>query len=73
MTDARQTPSAEEQMLAHVREHSAMEPPAHLDALILAAARREAPAPVPGGGSAGCRPASVRVTRWPLPACSAWP
>ncbi|AZC15596.1 hypothetical protein [Pseudomonas sp. CMR5c] len=48
MTDARQTPSAEEQMLAHVREHSAMEPPAHLDALILAAARREAPAPRPG-------------------------
>ncbi|UCZ82304.1 hypothetical protein LGQ10_18205 [Pseudomonas sp. L5B5] len=48
MTDARQTPSAEEQVLAHVREHSAIEPPAHLDALILAAARREAPAPRPG-------------------------
>ncbi|NBF01560.1 hypothetical protein GV819_04575 [Pseudomonas sp. Fl5BN2] len=48
MTDARQTPSPEEQLLAHVREHSRVEPPAHLDALILATARREAPAPRPG-------------------------
>ncbi|MCO7614596.1 hypothetical protein NJH83_30630 [Pseudomonas chlororaphis] len=47
MTDARQTPSPEEQMLAHIRQHSAQEPPAHLDALILATARREAPAPKP--------------------------
>ncbi|QZI70558.1 hypothetical protein K5F93_30240 [Pseudomonas protegens] len=47
MTDARQTPAAEEQMLAHIRDHSAQEPPAHLDALILATARREAPAPKP--------------------------
>ncbi|WP_404938019.1 hypothetical protein P7C00_01330 [Pseudomonas sp. JDS08PS003] len=47
MTDARQTPSAEEQMLAHIREHSAQEPPAHLDAMILATACREAPAPKP--------------------------
>ncbi|WOE79799.1 hypothetical protein RZO07_00835 [Pseudomonas protegens] len=47
MTDARQTPSPEEQMLAHIRQHSAQEPSAHLDALILAAARREAPAPKP--------------------------
>lgn len=47
MTDARQTPSPEEQMLAHIRQHGAQEPPAHLDALILATARREAPAPKP--------------------------
>lgn len=47
MTDARQTPSPEEQMLAHIRQHSAQEPPAHLDALILATVRREAPAPKP--------------------------
>ncbi|MHC5787385.1 hypothetical protein ACYT86_15340 [Pseudomonas idahonensis] len=47
MTDARQTPSPEEQMLAHIRQLSAQEPPAHLDALILATARREAPAPKP--------------------------
>lgn len=47
MTDARQIPSPEEQMLAHIRQHSAEEPPAHLDALILATARREAPAPKP--------------------------
>jgi len=47
MTDARQTPSPDEQMLAHIRQHSAQEPPAYLDALILATARREAPAPKP--------------------------
>lgn len=47
MTDARQTPSPEEQMLAHIRQHGTQEPPAHLDALILATARREAPAPKP--------------------------
>lgn len=47
MTDARQTPSPEEQMLAHVRQHSGQEPPAHLDAMILAAARRAAPEPRP--------------------------
>ena len=41
MTDARPTP--EEQMVKHFREHAAGEPPAHLDAFILAAAQREAP------------------------------
>lgn len=45
MTDARKTP--EEQVLQHFREHSTGEPPAHLDAFILAAAHREAPAPKP--------------------------
>lgn len=43
MTDARPTP--EEQLLKHVREQRNAEPPAHLDALILDAARRETPAP----------------------------
>ena len=43
MTDARPTP--EEQLLKHVREQHNAEPPAHLDALILDAARRETPAP----------------------------
>lgn len=48
MTDARQTPpSVEEQMLKHIRQHSVGEPPASLDALILASARRELPAPAP--------------------------
>lgn len=45
MTDARPTP--EEEMVKHFREHSTGEPPAHLDAFILAAAHREAPAPRP--------------------------
>jgi len=43
MTDARQTP--EEQLLKHVREQHNVEPPAHLDALILGAAHRQASAP----------------------------
>lgn len=48
MTDARQTPPpAEEQMLTHLRQHRVGEPPASLDALILASARREVPAPAP--------------------------
>ena len=48
MTDARQTPpSVEEQMLKHIRQHSVGEPPASLDALILASARRELPTPAP--------------------------
>jgi len=42
MTDARPTP--EEQVLKHVREQHNAEPPAHLDAFILEAARRETPA-----------------------------
>ena len=45
MTDARKTP--EDQVLKHFREHSTGEPPAHLDAFILAAAQREVPAPKP--------------------------
>jgi hypothetical protein len=40
MTDARPTP--QEQVLEHYREHGSGEPPAHLDALILATAQREA-------------------------------
>jgi len=45
MTDARKTP--EDEVLQHFHEHSTGEPPAHLDAFILATAQREAPAPKP--------------------------
>jgi hypothetical protein len=48
MTDARQTPpSPDDEVLKHFRDHSSGEPPAHLDAFILATAQREAPAPKP--------------------------
>ena len=48
MTDAKQTPSLpDEEVLKHFRDHSSGEPPAHLDAFILATAHREAPAPKP--------------------------
>ena len=48
MTDSRQTPdSAEDELLQHFRQQAAGEPPARLDSMILAAARREAPAPSP--------------------------
>lgn len=48
MTDSRhpQDPT-DEGLIQHFRQHSASEPPASLDAFILAAARREAPAPGP--------------------------
>lgn len=42
MTDARKSP--EEEVVKHFREQSTDEPPAHLDAFILAAAHRETPA-----------------------------
>lgn len=45
MTDARPTP--EEQVVEHYREQATGEPPAHLDAFILATAQREAPARQP--------------------------
>jgi hypothetical protein len=45
MIDAR--PAPEEQVLEHYREQAPGEPPAHLDAFILAAAQREVPAPKP--------------------------
>jgi hypothetical protein len=48
MTDARQTPpSPDDEVLKHFRDHATGEPPAHLDAFILATAHREAPAPKP--------------------------
>jgi hypothetical protein len=47
MTDSRPTPDSDEALLQHYRQHSAGEPPASLDAFILNAARREAPAPQP--------------------------
>lgn len=45
MTDAR--PTREEEVVKHFREQAAGEPPAHLDAFILATAHREVPAPKP--------------------------
>ncbi len=47
MTDSRHTPDADDVLLQHYRQHSTGEPPASLDAFILATARREAPAPQP--------------------------
>ena len=46
MTDARPTP--EDEVLKHYREHATGEPPAHLDAFILATAHREVPVQKPG-------------------------
>ncbi|WLI06934.1 hypothetical protein PSH66_00990 [Pseudomonas sp. FP597] len=45
MTDSRHTP--DDELIEHFRQHSTGEPPASLDAFILNAARREAPAPQP--------------------------
>ncbi|WP_207260310.1 hypothetical protein [Pseudomonas sp. GW101-3H06] len=45
MTDARPTP--QDPVIEHYREHGKGEPPAHLDAFILATAQREAPIPKP--------------------------
>jgi hypothetical protein len=45
MTDSRHTP--DDQLIEHVRQYSSGEPPASLDAFILATARRETPAPQP--------------------------
>lgn len=45
MTDSRHTP--DDDLIQHFRQHSTGEPPASLDAFILNAARREAPAPQP--------------------------
>ncbi|WDU62092.1 hypothetical protein LRS56_25530 [Pseudomonas poae] len=45
MTDSRHTP--DDELIQHFRQHSMGEPPASLDAFILNAARREAPAPQP--------------------------
>ncbi|AQT91882.1 MULTISPECIES: hypothetical protein [Pseudomonas] len=47
MTDSRHTPDPDDVLLRHMRQHSTGEPPASLDAFILNAARREAPAPQP--------------------------
>ncbi|WLG85114.1 hypothetical protein PSH97_00855 [Pseudomonas cucumis] len=48
MTDAKQTPSSpDDEVLKHYRDRSSGEPPAHLDAFILATAHREAPKPKP--------------------------
>ncbi|MBD8147854.1 hypothetical protein IFT37_19175 [Pseudomonas fluorescens] len=47
MTDARHTPDSDDVLLQHYRQHSTGEPPASLDAFILATARREALTPQP--------------------------
>lgn len=47
MTDSRHTPDPDDMLLQHMRHHNTGEPPASLDAFILNAARREAPAPQP--------------------------
>ncbi|KAA0945244.1 hypothetical protein FQ186_21680 [Pseudomonas sp. ANT_H14] len=48
MTDSRHTPNPDDEVLIqHFRPHTSGEPPASLDAFLLATARREAPAPQP--------------------------
>lgn len=47
MTDSRHIPDPDDVLIQHFRQHSSGEPPASLDAFILAAARREAPTPQP--------------------------
>ncbi|WP_417698063.1 hypothetical protein [Pseudomonas sp.] len=48
MIDSKHTPDPDDAMLIeHFRQHACGEPPASLDAFILAAARREAPTPTP--------------------------
>lgn len=48
MIDPKQTPdSIDETLIEHFRQHASGEPPASMDAFILATARREAPTPAP--------------------------
>ncbi|WP_413793484.1 MULTISPECIES: hypothetical protein [unclassified Pseudomonas] len=48
MIDSKHTPDPDDEMLIeHFRQHASAEPPASLDAFILATARREAPEPRP--------------------------
>ncbi|WP_339101953.1 hypothetical protein [Pseudomonas sp. G166] len=48
MIDTKHTPDPDDEMLIkHFRQHASGEPPASLDAFILAAAHREAPTPAP--------------------------
>lgn len=48
MIDAKHTPDPNDEVLIeHFRQHTSGEPPASLDAFILATARREAPTPAP--------------------------
>lgn len=47
MIDPRHTPDSDDMLVQHLRQHSAGEPPASLDAFILNTARREAPVPQP--------------------------
>lgn len=47
MNDSRHDPDTDDGLIQHFRQHSSGEPPASLDAFILAAAHREAPKPSP--------------------------
>jgi hypothetical protein len=47
MNDSRHDPDTDDMLIQHFRQHSTGEPPASLDAFILNAARREAPASPP--------------------------
>ena len=47
MTDSRHPQDSDDVLIQHLRQHNTGEPPASLDAFILATARREAPAPQP--------------------------
>ena len=47
MNDSRHDPDTDDGLTQHFRQHSSGEPPASLDAFILATAQREAPKPAP--------------------------
>ncbi|KPG70938.1 hypothetical protein [Pseudomonas libanensis] len=47
MNDSRHDPDTDDGLIQHFRQHSSGEPPASLDAFILATAQREAPKPSP--------------------------
>ena len=47
MNDSKHAPDTDDELIQHFRQHSSGEPPASLDAFILATAHREAPKPSP--------------------------
>lgn len=73
MIDPKNTSAPDDEVLIeHFRQHASAEPPASLDAFILAAARREARRPRQACGSAGYRPANGRAGKWHSPRLPAW-
>ena len=70
MTDPRQTP--DDALLQHFRQHSLGEPPASLDAFILATARREAPTPPPSLWQRWLNACRQPRWRWLSPPSPAW-